>query len=172
MNRAPPSRVRDPHEAVRSRLAEDDVVRILLRQRVAGLVERGRQAGLADHIRRSAGPLAVEEVGGSHCRRPDRLLGNVERIAPQSRCQVARRIHRVVRENEEGRAPFSQPLEKALGARNRMLLANEDPVHVDEPRRDRVHHVIATYDVGVAGALVQPEEAGLRVQRERVLVLQ
>ena len=76
MNRAPErdqaDRVGDPLEAVGARLAEHDVVRIAVGERVAGLVQRGRQTGLADHERRAAGALIVEEARGRQRRGPDR----------------------------------------------------------------------------------------------------
>ena len=78
MKRAPAamSRIalRDPLEAVGARLAEHDVVRVAVGERVAGLMQRGGEARLADHERRPARPLVLEEPGGGQGRGPDRML--------------------------------------------------------------------------------------------------
>jgi hypothetical protein len=101
-------------------------------------VQRRREPSLADHEGRAAGTLALEQVRGGERRRPDRLLLHVEPVPAEPRRQVARRIDRVVGQDEERSTSFAKPREEAVGTRYRVLLAHEDAVHVDEPRRDRI----------------------------------
>ena len=79
-----PDRPRDPLERVRAGLAEHDVVRRAVVQRVAGVVQRGRQARLADHVRGAARALVVQEAGGRERRGPDRLLGQLAGRSPRA----------------------------------------------------------------------------------------
>ena len=140
MNRAPrddqADGLGDALEAVRPRLAEHHVVRVALGQRVAGVVERGREPRLADRERGAAWPLALEEARRGERRRPDRLLRHLEAQRAQPRREVAPGVHRVVREHEEGQAQLPQPGEEAVGARDRVLLAHEHAVHVHQPGAD------------------------------------
>ncbi len=58
-----PHRLGHRLERVRAGLAEDHVVGVVVGEDVADVVQRGGQTGLADDVRRPAGPLVVEELG-------------------------------------------------------------------------------------------------------------
>src|SRR4029078_6259091 len=98
--------------------------RVALGQRVAGLVQRGGHAGLADDERRAAGTLVLEEAGGRERRGPDRLLGDLEAARAQARGQVAAGVDRVVGEDEERAPVLAQRGEEAVRAGQRLLLVH------------------------------------------------
>ncbi len=141
-------RLRDALEAVRTRLADDDVIGIALGERVARTVERRRQARLADHEGRAAGTLVIEEARGRERRRPDRLLGHVEADPAQPRREIALREDRVVGQDEKRNLELAQAREEAVGSGNRNLLVDEDTVHVHQPGTD-----LAAFRVGHAETL-------------------
>ena len=74
--------------------------------------------------RKSAVARAEVQIASSGTSQPDRS---------QARSEVAARVHRVVGQDEEGQTLLAQPLEEAVCARNRALLAHEHAVHVHEP---------------------------------------
>ena len=59
-------------------------------QRVAGLVQRGGQPGLADDVRGAARHLVGEELRGGQRRGPDGVLGDVDPGRGQACAQVPR----------------------------------------------------------------------------------
>jgi hypothetical protein len=113
-----------------------DVVGVALGQRVARLVQRRRQAGLADDERRAARALGLEEAPGRERRGPDRLLGDLEPARAQPGGEVAPRVDRVVREDEERDSALAQGVEEAGGAADGLLLVHEHAVHVHQPGAD------------------------------------
>ena len=76
---------------------------------VADLVQRGREAGLADDVRRTAGQLGRQEV------------------------QFAGREDLIVRQDQERPLLIHQALQEFCGPGEGVLFANEDAVHVGEP---------------------------------------
>ena len=80
-------RLGDRLERVVAGLADDDVVGVDVGHDEAGLVQGGRDAGLADHERAAAGHLRLEEVGRRERRGPDRLFGHVESGCAQPRAR-------------------------------------------------------------------------------------
>src|SRR5690606_25154712 len=94
----------DGGEAVRTGLAEHDVVRVGLGEDVTGLVQRGGQPRLADDEGRTAGTLVLEELRRRQRRGPDRRLRHVQTTVQQAGTQIAWRVDRVVRQHEEPRA--------------------------------------------------------------------
>jgi hypothetical protein len=103
---------------------------------VADLVQRGRQAGLADDVRGTAWPLVVQELCGGQGRGPDRRLRYVEAQPPKPCLQVTCRIDGVVRQYQKRLAGLAQPGDELGCARHRLSLVYEDAVHVGEPGLD------------------------------------
>ena len=113
MKRAPladqADRARDALEAVGARLAEHDVVGVALGQRVAGLVQRGRQPGLADHERRcrpGAGRPGSRAVASAEVQ-----IDSSGTSSPLARSRAARsraRVDRVVGQHQEREPALAQ----------------------------------------------------------------
>ena len=135
-----PDRAGDLLEAERADLAQHDVVRAALGERVADVVEGGGEAGLAEHEGRAPGALVLQEPRRREGRGPDRALRHVDPARAQPRRQVARRVDRVVREQQEGDPALLEPGEEAIGAGDRVLLVDEDAVHVHQPGADLARH--------------------------------
>ena len=64
------------------------------------------------------------------------ILGHVESAVLETGAKVASSEHRVVRQYQKGRIVLSQQVQEPIRPVDRMLLANEHAIHVDEPRGD------------------------------------
>ena len=91
-----PDRLGDRLERVGAGLAEHDVVGVAVGHHVADVVHRRDQAALPHDVRRTAGALLVEEVGGGQGRGEDVVLRHVDAAAEQPGPQVAAGEDRVV----------------------------------------------------------------------------
>ena len=99
-------------------------------------MHRGRQPRLADHERRAARPLVLEEARGGQRGRPDGLLRHLQAARAQPRGEVAPRVDGVVGQDEERDPALAQRAEELGRARDRGLLVHEHAVHVHQPRLD------------------------------------
>ena len=131
-----PDRLGDGLERVGAGLAEHDVVGVAVGHHVADVVHRGGQPGLADDVRRAAGALVGEEVGGGEGGGPDRVLGDVDPAAQQPGPQVTGGVDRVVGQHEEGAAGGLERLDELRRPGDGVVLVHEDAVHVGEPGVD------------------------------------
>src|SRR5438477_1764232 len=96
-----PDRGGDGLEAVGAGLPQHHVLGVQVGQHVPGVVQRGGQAGLADHVRGAARPLVVQELRGGQGRGPDRGLRYHDADARQPRLQVAGGVDRVVGQDQK-----------------------------------------------------------------------
>jgi hypothetical protein len=105
----------------------------MIGERVSDLVQRSRQARLADDVRRPARQLTVEERRGGQAGGPDRALGHGEAGALEPGGQVTGREDRVVRQHQERPLLVHQALQELGGAGKRLFFADEHAVHIGEP---------------------------------------
>ena len=101
--------------------------------RVAGLVQRRRQARLADHEGGLVARLLGEEGAGGHGGGPDVLLGDPQAGALQARGEVTRGEERVVGQNKEALGGVDPAFNQFGCTGESLLLVHEDAVHVGEP---------------------------------------
>src|SRR5690606_11656483 len=95
------------------------------------------QARLSDDVRRAAGALAVEELGGGERRSPDRLFRDVDAHAAEPGSQVAWGVDGVVRQDEEWPVTAADPGDELVRSGDQLSFVNEHTVHVGQPRLDR-----------------------------------
>ena len=129
-------RVGQRMEVVGTHLAEHHELGVDLRHHVSRGVDRGGQAGLANHVGGRAGRLLVQERGRRVRGGPDVALGDVQTGVRQARGQVAVREHRIVGEDQEGDVLLAQSGEELVRARKSPILLDQDAVHVGEPCGD------------------------------------
>jgi hypothetical protein len=101
-------------------------------------------------VRRAARPLAVEELRGRQRRRPERLGRHLDPARREPRAEVARRVDRVVGQDQEALAGGGQAADEVLGARQRPLLVDQDAVHVEEVVLEVAHGRLPTRVLGGA----------------------
>jgi hypothetical protein len=100
-------------------------------------VQRRGQPGFPDHVRRAAGTLVVQELGGGERAGPDRVLGDVDARGKQPCAQVAGREDRVVGEDKELLAGRLERGDELTGSGNRALFVHQHAVHVGQPALHR-----------------------------------
>ena len=98
----------DHFEVERAPFADDDVIRIVIHDRIAVGVQGVEQAALADDVRGAARLLLGEKAGRRHGAGEDVLLFDVDAQPAQLGRHVAARALAVVGEKEEGNSRFRE----------------------------------------------------------------
>ena len=137
MKRAPradqPDGPGDRLERVRAGLAEDDVVRVGVGERVAGLVQRRGQPGLADDVGGAAGQLVGRKSAVASA---EVQMDSSGTCSPARTSRAARsrgvKIELLV-STRKRRCLLDQPLQELRGAGQRLVLVHQHAVHVGQP---------------------------------------
>src|SRR5262249_44901961 len=112
--------------------ADDDVVGVLLEDRVAVLVQRGEQPAFADDECGAACLLLSEETGGGHRTGENVLLLDLDAHAGELADDVAARALAVVRQKSKRDFAAAQLVHEAVSPGNQLRAAIHHAVHVDQ----------------------------------------
>jgi hypothetical protein len=127
-----PDAVRDALQVIAVRLAQHHVVGGVVGDDVAGGVEGLRQPALADDEGRAVGPLRLQKGGRGQRRGVDALRGDVQPGRLQAMGQVARRVERVVGQQQVLRPARLEQRNEPIRPRDEGVAPDEDAVHVDQ----------------------------------------
>ena len=131
-------RLRDRLERIGVGLTDDDELGVVLCHDEPGLVDRRGQPRLADDIGRAVLDLIGQEIRGGHRRGPDVRLGDVESVRAQPGGEVTRGVDGIVRQHQIGDVRLTPLGEQLRGSRQRIVLLDQDTVHIGQPAVDRI----------------------------------
>jgi hypothetical protein len=122
----------DQLQVERPALADDHVVRVVVHDGVAVVVQRGQQPALADDERRAPRLLPGQVAGGRHRAGVDVLLLDADAHAGQLRHHVPPRPLAVVGQEPERDVPLAELLDEGVRAGDQRRTAVQNAVHVDQ----------------------------------------
>jgi len=126
-------------KAIHGRLPQYHVLRVLVGQDIAYIMQCCRQPRLSDNIGASAGPLRVQELRSSQRGGEDRFRGHIQPHIGQPHLQVTRCVQRVIGKNQERNPLSSQALYKLGCSRKKCRTPHDDSIHIDQVILDTVH---------------------------------